>query len=58
VTPESTVRDALRRLGAAREECPHWDYETDGEHGECCAEVQKARRALRRAKAAREERAQ
>lgn len=43
------ARNALR---AAREACPHWDYESDGDGdaSECCYVVDEARREYRRVK--------
>lgn len=35
---------AQRRLDNARNDCPHWDYETDGEGHACCDNVKTARR--------------
>jgi hypothetical protein len=42
--------NAKLRLQRAREACPHWDQESDGEGHECCYDVDDASRALRRAK--------
>lgn len=45
-TPETALKAARERVARAREECPHWDYETDGapeSDYECCREVRAAR---------------
>jgi hypothetical protein len=48
-TPQIALAAARRDLEAAREACPHWDYESDGSHGECCYRVDETRRAARAA---------
>lgn len=36
----------------AQAECPHWDYENpDGEHGQCCLEMEQARQRCKQVKA-------
>jgi hypothetical protein len=51
-TPQIALAAARRDLEAAREACPHWDFESDGCHSECCYRVDDAKRALRKARAA------
>lgn len=48
-SPQITLSNARRELEAAREACPHWDFESDGDHAECCYRVDDARRAVRNA---------
>ncbi len=48
--PTIMVANARRRLALAREECAHWDYESDGEGHDCCYEVQDAKADLARAR--------
>ena len=43
----STYLAARLELDMAREACPHWDYESDGTHAECCDRVDAAKRILR-----------
>lgn len=50
-SPQIALAAARRELDAAREACPHWDFEseTDGCHAECCYRVDAAKRAVRAA---------
>jgi len=43
---------AHARYRIAEENCPHWDYESDGGGHECCEELAAAIQELRRIKAA------
>lgn len=50
-TPETKLAAARARVARAWKNCPHWDYETDGEPTaghECCREVRAARAEVRR----------
>lgn len=49
-SPQIALATARRELDAAREACPHWDFESDGCHAECCYRVDDAKRALFAAK--------
>lgn len=47
-----TIRLAAARLALsiARQDCPHWDMESDGDgHDECCHRLDEAKLELRRA---------
>jgi hypothetical protein len=46
---ENAARTELRK---AREDCAHWDYDSDGSYHECCLRVDDAKRALRDASCA------
>jgi hypothetical protein len=48
-SPIIALVNARRELDAARDACPHWDYESEDEHAECCYRVADARRAVRKA---------
>lgn len=48
LSPKLALANAYHELRRAREECPHWDMESDGGHSECCYRVDDARRAVRR----------
>lgn len=48
MTAASARAQASARLRTARENCPHWDYESDGEGHDCCNEVQQAQHEYRR----------
>ena len=50
---DNELQTARRRLGAARDACPHWDMadEPPGTFHECCCELANAHDALKRAKA-------
>jgi hypothetical protein len=43
------------RYQQAVENCPHWDYESDGESSSCCHELEDAKAERRRARIAYEE---
>ncbi len=51
-TPMVRLAAAKRRLLDAEGECPHWDYDQDGDGHDCCDEVRLARREVRLARAA------
>ena len=50
-TPLMRLQTAKRCLDAAREACPHWDYEQDSScDGPCCVDVRLAARGVRLAR--------
>jgi hypothetical protein len=51
-TPIIELANARRALESAREECPHWDFESDGDGHECCYRVDDAKRRFRLARKA------
>ncbi len=48
-SPQIALASARRELDLAREACPHWDFEGEGSHAECCYRVDDAKRAVRAA---------
>lgn len=49
-TLDHQLQAARDRVSRAWEECPHWDYDTDGEPDApyaCCQEIRDARAAVR-----------
>lgn len=52
-SPSVRLSAAKRRLDLAYQECPHWDFESDGDSGhDCCFEVTDARKEVAEARAA------
>jgi hypothetical protein len=51
MSPHSRLLHARQSLDSARENCPHWDLEEDGDPGahRCCAAVDDAKHELRNA---------
>lgn len=49
-SPQIALDAARRELSLAREVCPHWDQESDGEGHDCCYRVDDAKRALEKAR--------
>ena len=49
-SPQIELAAARDALLTARDECPHWDAESDGDSHECCYRVDDARRRYRKAK--------
>lgn len=47
-SPQTMLARARRALDIARERCPHWDYEDDGDGHECCDVVATSLREYRR----------
>jgi len=48
LNPAILFAAAQRELDAARDACPHWDYEGDGEGAACCDRVEAALQEYRR----------
>lgn len=48
-THEIRIIAARRRYNQAQENCPHWDFDGDGDVDDCCAELKHARNQLRNA---------
>jgi phage-related protein len=53
-TPLIRLQAAKRSLELAQQNCPHWDYESDGCGYDCCREMDEADRELFLAKQAME----
>lgn len=52
-SPTIRLSNARRARDFAVQECPHWDYESDGPGGhDCCAALEDAERELRLAREA------
>ena len=49
LSPLSALDNARRAYKAAEQECPHWDYESDGAYGDCCSALADARQTYRAA---------
>lgn len=49
-SPQIELVAARNALLTAREACPHWDFEAEGNHAECCYQVDDAKRRYRSAK--------
>ena len=47
MTHTSKVADMRRKLDRAREDCPHWDYESESVGHDCCEAVARAKEAYR-----------
>jgi hypothetical protein len=51
-TPLIALQKARQELNYAEEDCPHWDYESEGIGLACCNRLEEAKQSFRRAKAA------